>query len=60
MTKPLFYLAGGLLMALSVAFVVHSTLMPDQLLGANPIDVAVLWTKLCVGNYYFFWSACHT
>ena len=55
MTKPLFYLAGGLLMALSVAFVVHSKLMPDQLLG----QIRLMW--LCYGLNYvlatliFFW-----
>jgi amino acid permease len=46
MTKPLFYLAGGLLMALSVAFVVHSTLIPDQLLG----QIRLMW--LCYGLNY--------
>ena len=46
MTKPLFYLARGLLMALSVAFVVHSTLMPDQLWG----QIRLMW--LCYGLNY--------
>ena len=46
MTKPLFYLAGGLLMALSVAFVVHSTLTPDQLWG----QIRLMW--LCYGLNY--------
>ena len=46
MTKPLFYLSGGLLMALSVAFVVHSTLMPDQFWG----QIRLMW--LCYGLNY--------
>ena len=31
MTKPLCKLGGGLLIALSLAFVIHTTLMPDAL-----------------------------
>ena len=46
MTKPLFYLAGGLLIALSVAFVVHSTLISDQLWG----QIQLMW--LCYGLNY--------
>ena len=46
MTKPLFYLAGGLLIALSVAFIVHSTLIPDQLWG----QIQLMW--LCYGLNY--------
>ena len=46
MTKPLFYLAGGLLMALSAAFVVHSILMSDLLWG----QIQLMW--LCYGLNY--------
>jgi len=46
MTKPLFYLAGGLLTALSVVFVVHSIMMPDQLWG----QIQLMW--LCYGLNY--------
>ena len=46
MTKPLFYLAGGLLMALSVVFVAHSILMPDQHWG----QIQLMW--LCYGLNY--------
>ncbi|MEC8637359.1 MAG: hypothetical protein VXY01_01620 [Bacteroidota bacterium] len=45
MTKPIFYLAGGLLIALSVAFVVHSILMLDQC-G----QIQFMW--LCYGLNY--------
>ena len=46
MNKPLFYLAGGLIMALSGAFVVHCILMPDQLWG----QIQLMW--LCYGLNY--------
>ena len=46
MTKPPFYLAGGLLMALSAAFVVHSILMSDLLWG----QIQLMW--LCYGLNY--------
>ena len=46
MTKPLFYLVGGLLMALSVAFVVHSILMSDHLWGQIQLML------LCYGLNY--------
>ena len=46
MTKPLFYLAGGLFMALSVVFIVHSILMPDQ----DWRQIQLMW--LCYGLNY--------
>lgn len=46
MTKPLFYLAGALLMALSVVFIVHSTLMSGHLWG----QIQLMW--LCYGLNY--------
>jgi hypothetical protein len=46
MTKPLFKLGGGLLIALSLAFAIHTTLMPDALWG----QIRIMW--LCyVLNY---------
>ena len=46
MIKPLFYLAVGLLMALSAVFVIHSILMFDQLWG----QIQLMW--LCYGLNY--------
>jgi hypothetical protein len=46
MTKPLFKLGGGLLIALSLAFAIHTTLMPDALWGQIRI------MSLCYGLNY--------
>ena len=59
MTKPLFKLGGGLLIALSLAFVIHSTLMPDALWG----QIRIMW--LCYGfNFglavFIFWAVLAT
>ncbi len=59
MTKPLCKLGGGLLIALSLAFVIHTTLMPDALWG----QIQIMW--LCYGlNFGFavliFWAVLAT
>jgi hypothetical protein len=59
MTKTLFKLGGGLLIALSLAFVIHTALMPDSLWG----QVGTMW--LCYGFNYglavlIFWAVLAT
>ena len=55
MIKPLRKLGGGLLIALSLAFVIHTTLMPDALLE----QIQIMW--LCYGFNFglavlIFWA----
>ena len=59
MIKPLFKLGGGLLIALSLAFVIHTTLMPDALWG----QIRIMW--LCYGLNFglavlIFWAVLAT
>ncbi|MCH1472163.1 MAG: hypothetical protein L7T85_06305 [Flavobacteriaceae bacterium] len=59
MTKPLLKLGGGLLIALSLAFVIHTTLMPDALWG----QIRIMW--LCYGFNFglavlIFWAVLAT
>ena len=59
MTKPLFKLGGGLIIALSLAFVIHITLMPDALWG----QIQIMW--LCYGFNFglavlIFWAVLAT
>ena len=59
MTKPLCKLGGGLLIALSLAFVIHTTLMPDALWG----QIQIMW--LCYGLNFglavlIFWAVLAT
>ena len=59
MIKPLFKLSGGLLIALSLAFVIHTTLMPDALWG----QIRIMW--LCYGLNFglavlIFWAVLAT
>ena len=59
MTKPLFKLGGGLLIALSLAFAIHTTLMPDALWG----QIRIMW--LCYGFNFglavlIFWAVLAT
>ena len=59
MIKPLRKLGGGLLIALSLAFVIHTTLMPDALWG----QIRIMW--LCYGLNFglavlIFWAVLAT
>ena len=54
MTKPLFYLVGGLLMALSVAFVVHSILMSDHLWGQIQLMLLCYGLNYLLATLIFF------
>ena len=59
MIKPLLKLGGGLLIALSVAFAIHTTLMPDALWG----QIRIMW--LCYGLNFglavlIFWAVLAT
>lgn len=59
MTKALLKLGGGLLVALSLAFVTHTTLMPDALWG----QIRIMW--LCYGFNFglavlIFWAVLAT
>ena len=59
MTKPLLKLGSGLLIALSLAFVIHTTLIPDELWG----QIRLMW--LCyLLNYglavLIFWAVLAT
>ena len=59
MTKPLCKLGGGLLIALSLAFVIHTTLMPDALWE----QIQIMW--LCYGLNFglavlIFWAVLAT
>ena len=59
MTKPLCKLGGGLLIALSLTFVIHTTLMPDALWG----QIQIMW--LCYGLNFglavlIFWAVLAT
>ena len=59
MTKPLLKLAIGLLIALSLAFAIHTTLMPDALWE----QIQIMW--LCYGFNYglailVFWAVLAT
>ena len=59
MIKPLRKLGGGLLIALSLAFVIHTTLMPDALWGQIRI------MRLCYGLNFglavlIFWAVLAT
>ena len=59
MIKPLFKLGGGLLIALSLAFVIHTTLMPAPLWG----QIRIMW--LCYGLNFglavlIFWAVLAT
>ena len=59
MTKPLFKLGSGLLIALSLSFVIHTTLMPDALSG----QIQIMW--LCYGFNFglavlIFWAVLAT
>ena len=59
MIKPLCKLGGGLLIALSLAFVIHTTLMPDALWG----QIRIMW--LCYGLNFglavlIFWAVLAT
>ena len=59
MTKPLLKLAIGLLTALSLAFAIHTTLMPDALWE----QIQIMW--LCYGFNYglailVFWAVLAT
>ena len=59
MIKPLRKLGGGLLIALSLAFVIHTALMPDALWG----QIRIMW--LCYGLNFglavlIFWAVLAT
>ena len=59
MTKPLLKLGGGLLIALSLAFVIHTALIPDALWG----QIRIIW--LCYGLNFglavlIFWAVLAT
>jgi hypothetical protein len=59
MIKPLRKLGGGLLIALSLAFVTHTALMPDALWG----QIRIMW--LCYGLNFglavlIFWAVLAT
>ena len=59
MIKPLRKLGGGLLIALSLAFVIHAALMPDALWG----QIRIMW--LCYGLNFglaalIFWAVLAT
>ena len=59
MTKPLLKLGGGLLIALSLAFVTHTLLMPDALWA----QIRMMW--LCYGVNFvlavlIFWAVLAT
>jgi hypothetical protein len=59
MTKPLCKLGGGLLIAFSLGFVIHTTLMPDALWG----QIQIMW--LCYGLNFglavlIFWAVLAT
>ncbi|MCH1471891.1 MAG: hypothetical protein L7T85_04900, partial [Flavobacteriaceae bacterium] len=59
MTKPLCKLGGGLLIALSLTFVIHTALMPDALWG----QIQIMW--LCYGLNFglaalIFWAVLAT
>jgi hypothetical protein len=58
-TKPFLKLGGGLLIALSFAFVIHTTFMPDVLWG----QIRIMW--LCYGFNFglavlIFWAVLAT
>ena len=59
MTKPLLKLGGGLIIALSLAFVIHTALIPDALWG----QIRIIW--LCYGLNFglavlIFWAVLAT
>ena len=59
MIKPLFKLGGGLLIALSLAFVIHTTLMPDALWG----QIRIMWLCYAVNfvlAILIFWAVLAT
>ena len=59
MIKPLRKLGGGLLIALSVAFVIHTTLMPDALWG----QIRIMWLCYAVNfvlAILIFWAVLAT
>ena len=59
MTKPLFKLAGWLILVLSLAFVIHTTLIPDALWGQ--IRTMLLCYVLNFGLAVFvFWGVLAT